>query len=55
MKGRKEGGRARGEGESALTEVCQAFGTVIMSHISHALLFIADLAHKQKINNFEQI
>ena len=53
MKGRRKGGG--GEGECVLTEVCRAFGTVIMSHISHALLFIADLAHKQKINNFEQI
>lgn len=44
-----------GEGECVLTEVCRAFGMVIMSHISHALLFIADLARKQKINNFEQI
>lgn len=58
MKGRrKSGGRGRRvEGESVLTEVCRAFGTAIMSHISHhALLFIADLARKQKINNFEQI
>lgn len=44
-----------GWGVFALTEVCQAFGAVIMSHIFHALLFIADLARKQKINNFEQI
>lgn len=50
------GGKEGVEGESVLTEVCRAFGTAIMSHISHhALLFIADLAGKQKINNFEQI
>lgn len=57
MKGRKEEEREGGGGgeDCVLTEVCRAFGTVIMSHISHALLFIADLAHKQKINNFEQI
>lgn len=52
MKGRRKRGRGRGETGGALTEVCQAFGVVIMSHISHALLFIAALAHKQKINNF---
>lgn len=56
MKGRrKRGGGVGGGGECVLTEVCRAFGTVIMSHISCALLFIADLARKQKINNFEQI
>lgn len=53
MKGRRKGGVVGWGG--VLTEVCRAFGMVIMSHISHALLFIADLAHKQKINNFEQI
>lgn len=42
-------------GGGGLTEVCRAFGTAIMSRISRALLFIADLARKQKINNFEQI
>lgn len=52
IKGRR---KSRGGGGGVLTEVCRAFGTVIMSHISHALLFIADLARKQKINNFEQI
>lgn len=56
MKGRRtrRRGEERGRRE-ALTEVCQAFGMVIMSHIFHALLFIAALARKQKINNFEQI
>lgn len=50
MKGARKGGAL-----GVLTEVCRAFGTVIMSRISRALLFIADLARKQKINNFEQI
>lgn len=32
-----------------------SIGTAIMSHVSLIRLFIADLAGKQKINNFEQI